>query len=46
MNLPVSKEWHAWTYSETTEFQTSTQVGGCALLRLLIPLVFARPQVP
>lgn len=31
MNLPVSKEWHAWTYSETTEFQTSTQVGGYAV---------------
>lgn len=31
MNYPVSKPWHVWQYEETTEGQTSLQVGGYAV---------------
>jgi len=32
MNYPTQTPWHVWTFSETTEGQTSDQVGGYAVI--------------
>lgn len=44
MNYPVKSSWHPWQYAETTEGQTSMQVGGYAIVyqatNLKYPLTF------